>query len=65
MYSRRLDTLNGKFERLVESLNQRIRTAVEVNGADGLVSTTVIYFKLRQCRVVVFVVVIVIGLNNL
>lgn len=38
VYSRRLDQLNGKFERLVESLNQRIRTAVEVNGADGLVS---------------------------
>lgn len=39
VYSHRLDTLNTKFENLLEQLTQRLRTAIQVNGADGLVST--------------------------
>lgn len=38
VWSGRLDTLNNKFERLLEALSQRLKTAVEVNGAEGLVS---------------------------
>lgn len=38
IYSQRLDQLNRKFERLLETLSQRLRTAIEVNGSDGLVS---------------------------
>lgn len=45
VWSERLDTLNNKFERLLEALSQRLKTAVEVNGAEGLVSTIfIIYF---------------------
>lgn len=39
VWSERLDNLNNKFERLLEALSQRLKTAVEVNGAEGLVST--------------------------
>lgn len=38
VYSQRLDTLNVKYESLVQLLSQRLKTAIEVNGADGLVS---------------------------
>lgn len=38
VYTERLDTLNIKFQRLLEQLSQRLRTAIEVSGADGLVS---------------------------
>lgn len=38
VYTERLDTLNTKFQRLLEQLTQRLRTAIEVSGADGLVS---------------------------
>lgn len=38
VYSLRLDTLNAKYESLVQMLSQRLRTAIEVNGAQGLVS---------------------------
>jgi hypothetical protein len=44
VYSQRLDQLNNKYERLLEMLSKRLRTAVEVNGADGLVSTKDFYF---------------------
>ncbi|XP_055591384.1 dystonin isoform X13 [Uranotaenia lowii] len=36
VYSRRLDGLNGRYESLIEQLTQRLKTAIEVNGADGL-----------------------------
>ncbi|XP_031629933.1 microtubule-actin cross-linking factor 1 isoform X28 [Contarinia nasturtii] len=36
VYTERLDTLNTKFQRLLELLSQRLKTAVEVSGADGL-----------------------------
>lgn len=39
VFSHRLDELNRKFEKLLESLSQRLKTAVEVSGVDGLVST--------------------------
>lgn len=45
VWSGRLDTLNTKFERLLEALSQRLKTAVEVNGAEGLVSTVFCYFS--------------------
>lgn len=38
VYTERLDTLNTKFQRLLEQLSQRLKTAIEVSGADGLVS---------------------------
>ena len=37
-YSQRLDNLNMKYDRLLEQLSQRLKTAIEVNGSDGLVS---------------------------
>lgn len=37
-YSQCLDLLNTKYERLLEQLSQRLKTAIEVNGSDGLVS---------------------------
>ncbi|XP_037048318.1 microtubule-actin cross-linking factor 1 isoform X31 [Bradysia coprophila] len=36
VYTQRLDELNRKFEKLLESLSQRLKTAVEVSGVDGL-----------------------------
>uniref|UniRef100_A0A182FBS5 Calponin-homology (CH) domain-containing protein n=2 Tax=Anopheles albimanus TaxID=7167 RepID=A0A182FBS5_ANOAL len=36
VYSKRLDSLNSRFESLFEQLTQRLKTAIEVNGADGL-----------------------------
>lgn len=38
VYTERLDTLNTKFQRLLELLAQRLKTAIEVSGAEGLVS---------------------------
>lgn len=38
VYTERLDTLNTKFQRLLEQLAQRLKTAIEVSGAEGLVS---------------------------
>ncbi|XP_037953237.1 dystonin isoform X24 [Teleopsis dalmanni] len=35
-YSHRLDALNIKYDRLLEQLSQRLKTAIEVNGSDGL-----------------------------
>lgn len=54
MFSQRLDNLNLKYESLVQLLSQRLRTAIEVSGADGLVSTTDdcisgIHNKLSKC----------------
>lgn len=56
VWSGRLDTLNTKFERLLEALSQRLKTAVEVNGAEGLVSTVFCFiflvcvkWKVRLC----------------
>lgn len=45
VYSQRLDQLNRKFERLLETLSQRLRTAIEVNGTDGLVSQNNIFLS--------------------
>lgn len=42
VYTERLDILNTKFQRLLEQLTQRLKTAIEVSGADGLVS---VFFK--------------------
>lgn len=38
VYTERLDTLNINFQSLLERLTQRLKTAIEVSGADGLVS---------------------------
>lgn len=38
VYTERLDALNTKFQRLLEQLAQRLKTAIEVSGAEGLVS---------------------------
>lgn len=38
VYTERLDSLNTKYQRLLEHLSQRLKTAIEVNGSDGLVS---------------------------
>jgi dystonin len=38
VYGQRLDSLNANYETLVQTLSQRLRTAIEVNGAEGLVS---------------------------
>lgn len=43
IYTERLDTLNNKFQRLLEQLSQRLRTAIEVSGAEGLVSEPFIF----------------------
>lgn len=40
VYSERLDTLNTKFEKLLERLSMRLRTAIELNGDTNLVSVT-------------------------
>lgn len=45
IYTERLDTLNNKFQRLLEQLSQRLRTAIEVSGADGLVSRILCFIK--------------------
>lgn len=38
VFSQRLDSLNTNYESLVQLLSQRLKTAIEVNGAEGLVS---------------------------
>lgn len=38
LYSNRLDNLNSKFEKLLETLTHRLKTSVEVNGDNGVVS---------------------------
>lgn len=38
VFTQRLDNLNLKYESLVQLLSQRLRTAIEVSGAEGLVS---------------------------
>lgn len=38
VYSERLDVLNNKFEKLLEMLSLRLRTAMELNGYSELVS---------------------------
>lgn len=48
VYGQRLDTLNAKYESLVQLLSQRLRTAIEVNGADGLVSNPSVVCPLRD-----------------
>uniref|UniRef100_W4VR42 Putative short stop n=1 Tax=Corethrella appendiculata TaxID=1370023 RepID=W4VR42_9DIPT len=50
VYSQRLDTLNIRFEHLLESLSQRLKTAIEVNGADGLRYAESIRQPLRTYR---------------
>lgn len=45
VYAERLDALNTKFQRLLEQITQRLRTATEVSGADGLVSTHFFLFS--------------------
>uniref|UniRef100_A0A8W7Q4N6 Microtubule-actin cross-linking factor 1 n=1 Tax=Anopheles coluzzii TaxID=1518534 RepID=A0A8W7Q4N6_ANOCL len=51
VYSKRLDTLNGRFETLLEQLTQRLKTAIEVNGADGLRYAESLHKPLRTYRV--------------
>ncbi|XP_050079920.1 microtubule-actin cross-linking factor 1 isoform X37 [Anopheles maculipalpis] len=51
VYSKRLDTLNVRFETLVEQLTQRLKTAIEVNGADGLRYAESLHKPLRTYRV--------------
>lgn len=48
VYTERLDALNTKFQRLLEQLSQRLKTAIEVSGADGLVSTDIYLFFARK-----------------
>lgn len=38
VFTQRLDNLNANYESLVQMLSQRLRTAIEVSGAEGLVS---------------------------
>jgi len=45
VFSQRLDNLNLMYESLVQLLSQRLRTSIEVNGAEGLVS---IWMRLRR-----------------
>lgn len=47
VYTERLDTLNTKFQRLLEQLAQRLKTAIEVSGAEGLVSFCFQFLKLK------------------
>ncbi|XP_055390510.1 dystonin isoform X38 [Condylostylus longicornis] len=51
VFSQRLDTLNNKYERLLEMLSQRLKTAIEVNGADGLRYAESLQKPLRTYRV--------------
>ncbi|XP_049546711.1 microtubule-actin cross-linking factor 1 isoform X17 [Anopheles darlingi] len=51
VYSKRLDTLNSRFESLFEQLTQRLKTAIEVNGADGLRYAESLHKPLRTYRV--------------
>lgn len=44
VYTERLDILNTKFQRLLEQLTQRLKTAIEVSGAEGLVSVFIFLF---------------------
>lgn len=37
-YTDQLDNLNNNFKKLLDMLSQRLQLAVEVSGADGLVS---------------------------
>lgn len=52
VFTQRLDDLNKKFEKLLESLSQRLKTAVEVSGVDGLVSKIyfVYFFSMRKTK---------------
>ena len=47
VYSQRLDSLNTNYESLVQLLSQRLKTAIEVNGADGLVSISLMLLPSR------------------
>ncbi|XP_035790484.1 microtubule-actin cross-linking factor 1-like isoform X18 [Anopheles albimanus] len=51
VYSKRLDSLNSRFESLFEQLTQRLKTAIEVNGADGLRYAESLHKPLRTYRV--------------
>lgn len=44
LYSNRLDNLNSKFEKLLETLTHRLKTSVEVNGDNGVVSLIFYFF---------------------
>ncbi|XP_070505707.1 microtubule-actin cross-linking factor 1 isoform X8 [Chironomus tepperi] len=50
IYTQRLDNLNSKYESLVQSLSQRLRTSIEVNGADGLNYAETLHRPLRTYR---------------
>ncbi|XP_055855310.1 microtubule-actin cross-linking factor 1 isoform X30 [Episyrphus balteatus] len=50
-YTQSLDNLNNKYERLLEALSQRLKTAIEVNGADGLRYAESLQRPLRTFRV--------------
>ncbi|CRK91723.1 CLUMA_CG005357, isoform G [Clunio marinus] len=51
VYSQRLDSLNTKYESLVQLLSQRLRTAIEVNGAEGLNYAETLQRPLKTYRV--------------
>lgn len=54
VYTERLDTLNTKFQRLLELLSQRLKTAIEVSGTEGLVSIFFIFlYFLRRIKYLV------------
>lgn len=48
VYTERLDILNTKFQRLLEQLTQRLKTAIEVSGAEGLVSGFAHFYFLKK-----------------
>ncbi|XP_046810529.1 dystonin isoform X40 [Lucilia cuprina] len=50
-YSQRLDLLNTKYDRLLEQLSQRLKTAIEVNGSDGLQYAESLQKPLKTFRV--------------
>ncbi|XP_070851006.1 microtubule-actin cross-linking factor 1 isoform X31 [Drosophila suzukii] len=50
-YSQRLDNLNTKYDRLLEQLSQRLKTAIEVNGSDGLQYAESLQKPLKTFRV--------------
>lgn len=54
VYTERLDVLNTKFQRLLEQLTQRLKTAIEVSGADGLVSSKFFSFNLFIFKLINF-----------
>lgn len=59
-YAQGLDTLNEKYERLLEQLYQRLKTAIEVSGAeiDLKVSRTIIYLIIATNLINYFIILV-------